>query len=202
MRKLLSVAIVLGVLIETAVQAQQTVVPGRSIGRISLGMPSTKVWKHLGKPTEIHFLHLAGRSYTWDEWQNDQHREFVTSYRGQVVQIERDTTYTEAQINYGDWRGSTFSVIRKQHPHLNAALYSLSQETGAVALIDDRRQGIAWSLFLLHTDDFRTGLFNTVGPDKIIVHRRGYAVLRDVGEVADEHNPLLDDLRAWCSAKS
>lgn len=191
---MIGVGIILTLPSSAAVLAQQSVVPGRSIGTITLGMARTEAWKHLGRPLEIHFLHVAGRSYTWDDWGSQPQIETVTSYQGHVVQIERPVTDAER-------RKFLFLSIRRQHPHLKVFLYNLQEEVGAVALTDDRRQGVAWFLYLHHTDDFTMSVFDVVGADKIIVHRRGYAVLPDAGEEAGKHNPLLSDFRAWSAVK-
>ncbi len=197
----ISVGMILAMPISAAVSAQQSaqqlVVPGRSIGRVSLGMSRTEVWKHLGNPTEIHFLHFAGRSYTWDYWDSEHtgKRECVTSCRNRVVQIVRDTTDEEHRRNL-------FSSIRRQYPHLTVTLYDFQNEVGSVLVVDDTRKGIAWELFLHPVDDFNMHLFNDVGPDKVIIHKAGRIDLPNAGEKLNAHNPLMNDIRAWFAAKT
>ena len=113
-----------------SVKAQQAVVPGRSIGTITLGMPRLEVWKHLGKPIEIHFFHLAERSYVCDCFEVSSNREIVTSRYGQVVQIERDVTDDER-------RKYLFPFLRGQYPHLKATLYDVAEEDGCTIQADN-----------------------------------------------------------------
>ena len=181
-----------------SVQAQQAVVPGRSIGTITLGMPRLEVWQHIGKPMETQFLLVGGRSYTWDWWQNESgsKREFVTSRYGQVVQIERDVTDDER-------RKYLFPSLREHHPHLNIGLYIEYEDNGSTIKADDIRQGIAWAVYIHHYKHypFNTHLLSEIGPDRVIVHRRGTKVLPNPGEIKDEHDSSFSDIRAWFAAK-
>ena len=194
MRRLLGVTIVLIVLMGVSAQAQQAVVPGRSIGRISLGMARAEVWKHIGRPTEIHFLHLAGRTYAWDYWQNKSSgkREVVTSRRGQVVQIERDVTDEER-------RQYLFPVVRGHHARLKVSLYTEYEDNGSTIAADDVRQGIAWAVYIHHYkhDEFNTRLLSEIGPGRVIVHRPRRGLLPNAGEIPDKNDPSLSDIRAW-----
>ena len=192
-----SVAAVLMLLMDVSVQAQQAVVPGRSIGPIFLGMKRADVWKHIGKPMTMGTFTISGRLYRWDGWRNpnNSHQMEVISQRGLIVQIARDVTDEER-------RGDVFLSICGQHRHLRESLYDLREEVGSVLLIDDARQGIAWTLFIHDKDGFGTHLLNEIGPDRIIAHQSGRAVLPDAAETLDEQDPLIGAIRAWFGTKA
>ena len=162
---------------------------------ITLGMSRASAWKQIGTPTEVRLLKLAGRSYAWDDWQDDRRRETVISHQGRVVQIEH-------RVMFGDKPAGAFQSIRGRHPHLRVSLYDLRGEVGSILLVDDVRQGVAWTLFIHYKNGFGAQLLDEVGPDMVITHRRGRAVLPDAAETLDEHDPLIHDIRTWFAAKS
>ena len=174
--------------------APPSVLRNSRLAGITLGMPRTDVWKHVGKPTEIRLLKHAGRSYSWDNWQDDRRRETVISRQGRVVQVEH-------RVISSDRSGEGFLSIREQHPHLRASLYHLREETGSVLLVDDARQGVGWVLYIHHEEGFGMHLLNGDGPSMVITHRPGWAVLPDAAETLDEHDPLIKDIRTWFVAK-
>jgi len=153
-------------------------------------MPRVDVWKHIGKPTKIRLLNLAGRSYAWDNWQDNRRRETVISRQGRVVQVGHRVMFSDPPMG-------GFLSIREQHPHLGVRLYHLQEEVGSVLLVDDARQGIAWALYIHQEEGYGTHLLNWVGPRMVITHRRGRAVLPDAAETLDEHDPIIKDIRAW-----
>lgn len=171
-----------------AARAQRAVVPDRSVAGIRIGMPRAGVWKHVGKPTGVPLLHTAGRYYAWDNWQDDRRRETVISAQGRVVQVEHRVAPSPDQ---------TFLSIRREHPHLRVTFYDLTEEVGGVLVMDDVRQGVAWTFYVHHKDDPGIHLFNEIGPDMVIRHRCGRPLLPDAGETFNEHDPLVDDARAW-----
>ncbi|MGI4791773.1 MAG: hypothetical protein ACRYFS_23370 [Janthinobacterium lividum] len=195
MRTAYSVIVALILLTGVSVQAQQVVVPGRSIGTITLGMPGPEVWKHLGRPT-VYFLHLAGRSYVCDCFEVSNKREIVTSHYGQVVQIERDVTDDERRKYF-------FPFLRGQYPYLKATLYDVPEEDGCTIKADNVSQGIAWAIFIIHYQDgaFSAKVLNDIGPGRVIVHWPGTKVLPNAGEIKDEHDSSFGDIRAWFAAK-
>jgi len=172
-------------------RAQQAVTPGRSVGRVFLGVPRESVWKHIGRPTGVRPLRLADQSYAWDNWQDDRRRETVISLRGRVVQVEH-------RLMLGDTSsGTSFPSLRRQHPHLRVSLYGPGDEVGTVLYVDDVRRGAAWTLYIYHGYGFGTHLLNEIGLNMVIIHRRGVPVLPDAPYVPIKHDPLLGDLRAW-----
>lgn len=182
------------VLVGASLQAQKAVMPGHSLARIEIGMPRADVWRRFGKPTEIRHLRFADLSYVWDDWQDGRRRETVISRQGRVAQIEH-------RVMFGDKPAGTFQSLRGRHPPLRATLYDLREETGSVLLVDDARQGTAWTLYIHYKNGFGTHLLNEVGPDMVITHRPGRAALPDAAETPNEHDPLIHDIRAWFAAR-
>ncbi len=180
----------------TAAAAQAPIVPGRTLGRVALGMARAEVWQHLGKPSAIHFLHAAGRLYTWDEWEGRNGWEFVLLRRGRAVQIERDVSDAER------WT-FLFPNVRRRHPHLKISLYTEYEDNGSTIKADDIRQGIGWAVYIHHYKhyEFDTHLLDEIGPSRILIHRPGTALLTYPGEIPDQTDPSLGNLRAWFAAQ-
>lgn len=180
------------------VSAQATAVPGRSIGRLSLGMPRTEVWKHIGRPMAAGTFTVSGRVYRLDVRRNpsSSNRVEVFSQHGRVVQIERDVT--DAQR-----REYLFPSLRRQHPHLQARLYTEYEGNGSTIVADDVLQGGAWAVYIhdYKHNEFNTHLLSEIGPDRVIIHRLGVQVLPSPGKIKDTHDPYLGDIHAWFAAK-
>lgn len=198
MQRLLSVSIVLIVLMGTPTQAQQTVVPGRSIGRISLGMVRTEVWKRLGKPSGSEKFSFADQHYIGDYWQNRQGvSNVVVSCQDKVVQVQRDLGPLSR----------TFSSIRRRHPHLKISLYDHGGDVGSALILDDIQQGMAWEIYIWH-EEFtysHNGSVRVSYDDALanwaITHRCGQAALPNPGSKPIKNALLLYNLRAWFAAK-
>lgn len=181
-------------------QAQQGSLSGAVPESIKLGMARAEVWKHLGEPTEIHFLRVAGRKYTWDDWTSDSRDWMMISYRGRVVQ-------TEYRIHVNA-HTQTFTVFQRQHPHLRFRLYSLRDEVGTLMVADDVSRGVAWVLFIHYPQGFFPDASLAwdpmdVGPSRIIKHWPGRPALPpDIGDTPIKDARLMHDLRAWFALKA
>ena len=163
-------------------------------------MPRTEIWKHLGKPMQSGTFIVLGREYRLDAWYSESSakpgREFVTSRRGRVVQIERDVTDEER-------RSYLFPSLRERHPHFQVSLYTEYEDNGSTIKTDDVRQGAAWAVYIHHYkhNEFDTHLLSEIGPSRVIVHWPGAELLPSVGEIPDKTDPSLGDIRAWFAAK-
>lgn len=156
----------------TAFPAQAaTVVPGHSVGNVSLGMSRSAVWKVLGKPRQS----FSARGYAEDDWAR---RWRVLSRRGRVVQIDvADPRLTDQD---GVSTGTAFAAIRRRRPRMQVRMYGFDDPGGDGGYvgyyIDDRRRGEA---FMVGTQDdgatYQT--LPTSKPDYLIVHAPGRAAL-------------------------
>ena len=198
MQKLFSAGILFIVLMGMPVQAQQTVVPSRSIGRITLGMARADVWKLLGKPSNSEAFIFAGRSYIEDHWQNERAvSNMVVSCRDGVVQVQRDLG-----PHY-----KTFSAIRRRHPHLKISLYDHGGDVGSDLMLDDIQQGTAWKIYIWHeefsysTNRTAVGTYGDAKANWVITHRPGLPALPSPGSRPKKNVLLLHNLRAWFAAK-
>ncbi len=171
----------------SAVQAQTTAVPGRSVGRIFLGMARPDVWKILGNPVQKHTVPHGRDVYTEDLW--------VTGYtlsvyceHGVVVQIEFNSprfTTPEGLSTQTD-----LDQICRTDRSLTVSSYNMRYEPDYVGYtvgfyFDDAARGIA---FCYETDGGITAAYRRGWPDTISIHRPGRPVL----PLYEEHylNPM------------
>ena len=185
-------------------RAQMTPAQGRTPTSIKPGITRAAVWKHIGEPTVIHFLHARGRTYTWDEWITDRREWTVISRRGRVVQ-------TEYRI-HDDGRLETFTAFRLRQPHPTVRLYELRDEVGAAMVADDIRRGVAWTLYVHHPDSLADSLDlysgtpqdpMNVQPLRVISHLPGhFALPSNIGDKPMQNTLLLHTLRVWFAAKA
>ncbi len=194
--------------------AQQTVVAGRSLGRVSLGMPRADVWKILHHPGQqrtvrsIPAPHPRG-VYTLDTWNTKgAHSLSVLCRGGRVVQIEAAAPqFTTAQ---GDSRESSFAAVRQRHPRMRVDAYGfLETDSGQPAggfvnfYMDDVQRGIAFTSGT-QDDESTYDSLPKLKPDSLIVHAPGARALpvsadsqtRVVVEPHDS-NDYLPEIRAW-----
>jgi hypothetical protein len=175
-----------------AAQSQQAVVPGGFPASIHLGIPRQDVWKHIGKPTVTHFLHLANATYTCDNWYTSHFEWRAISRRGRIVQLDYRCVNTRP--------GPTFADFHHQHPRVQVKIYRPRDEVGATMVADDVSHGIAWTLYVHHRDDPGINILGQISPLRIIRHRPGVAILPDVSEILNENDPLRHDFSVWFAA--
>ena len=175
-----------------ATQSQQAVVSGDFPASIHLGMPRQDVWRHLGKPTVIHFLHIANATYICDDWYTSRCEWKAISHRGRIVQLVHHCRNAHP--------GPTFAAFHRQHPRVQVKIYELRDEVGATMVADDVSYGIAWTLYVHHRDDPGINILGQIAPLRIIRHRPGAAVLPDDGEILSENDPLRYEFSVWFAA--
>lgn len=158
---------------------QNQVVPGERIGRVFIGDSRAAVHRRIGKPTKV-FKLMGGR--TSELWRGSKRTDTdrpntleVIFERGAVIQIETTNTVfrTKSGLNVvsggEEWfeaLGLDPTISRRRYPKRANRTYQYH---------DWRRTGIA--LELIETED-------EPSPETLIVHRRGFSVIPDVGGVA------------------
>jgi len=177
-----------------AAQAQEGIVPGCSLEGVTLGMPRTDVWKHIGKPNEIHSYRFANQSYIEEYRQDNQQIDMVILREGKVVQVQRDLIHNNPVM-------VTFSSIRRQHPHLKIRFYDHGGDVGSDLLLDDIQHGIAWKIYIWHEELTYLHSFSKSEANWVIIHRPGQPALPSVGQKPIINALLLHNLRAWFAAK-
>lgn len=177
--------------------ATLTVVPGKSIGSLRLGMARHAAWKHYGRPTDSRAFQRNGRAYQVDEWGPDTGppRLTVLSEHGKVSQIE--VCEVPYRTPHGLTDTSIFAAIRRKHPGMAVSLLRLHEENGACVYADDVRRGIAWQHYAMHPDMETASLLQGLRTDRLIVHRPGRRILPDTAGGWQRNSPLLVGLRAW-----
>ena len=164
-------------------RASDSVVSGRSAGRVFLGMARADVWKILGKPRYTLAVPHGGSLYGEDDWTKAGQTLSVISERDAVIQIEFSSP--RFVTTDGLSTRSTFAQVRRRHPAMTARAYLLdyhrilSSRTPKVDYYDS-----------YYVDDVRGGIAFTDGPDEgigpetinsvlstLIVHRPGSEVL-------------------------
>lgn len=199
----------------TPAVAQQTVVAGRSLGRVFLGMPRADVWKILHRPGRqrtargIPAPHPRG-AYTLDTWSGAGGRFLSVLCRdGRVVQIEANgPQFATAQ---GDSRAAPFAAVRRRHPRMRVDAYGFSEtDRGQPAggfvnfYVDDVRRGIAFTSGT-QDDESTYDDLPKLKPDTLIVHAPGARALpvsedpetQVAVEPHDPQNDYLPEIRDW-----
>ena len=198
-----------------AAWGQQAVMPGRSAGRVFLGMPRADVWKRLHPPLRHRSLrssalpapHRPGR-YTVDGWGRGSRSLTVLYRNARVVQVEVNSPQFIAPG--GVSVATPFAVLRRRFPRMRVDEYGMIQTlrdgTPSDALsfyADDVKRGIA---FTTGTQDDQATYDELPGlkPDSLIVHRPGRPVLpveaaSDTRVTTEPHswNDFLPAIRAW-----
>lgn len=116
--------------------ADSTIIAGRSIGRVRLGMSRTEVHRRLGPPSD------AQPGGKHDFYQNKSNAsELVVTYRGSSV-VEIFTTSPQFSTPQGITTHSAYAQVRKRYKHLRQSVQEM-QEVRA-CIYDDVRHGIAF----------------------------------------------------------
>ena len=206
-----ALAFLLCLLLVGTAQAQQAVVPGRSVGRVFLGMQRSDVQKILQLPRRSRSLpasalpapHRPGR-YTVDQWESGTHLLTILYRNAQVVQVEIDSPQFAAPG--GVSVDTPFAIIRRRFPRMRVDQYigtvQGQEKSGEVFVCaDDVQRGIA---FTQYPDTATYVDLPRLKPDRLIVHLPGQRVLP---VEADPHSVLktrprsqdddLPEMRAW-----
>ncbi len=222
---LLSACVVLTALVSALVpaqirpvQAQTAVVPGRSVGRIFLGMARADVWKVLGKPSDTESFvssalpttHRPGH-YTLDLWigRTSLYQVDVLCCHAVVVQVEVDSP--QFATADGISAATPLTFLRMRFPKLKVAEYMGVRGSGrnaaSVDYADDVQRGLAFS-FSPYTDAGQIADLSKLKPDRVIVHLPSRDVLPSEAyihtfELTSAGDPAssLRSIRAWFAAK-
>ena len=182
---------------ETA-QAQQAVVPGRSVGRVFLGMQQSDVRKILQSPRLSRSLpasalpapHRPGR-YTVDQWESGTHLLTILYRNAQVVQIEVDSPQFTAPG--GVSVDAPLATVRRRFPKMRVDQYIATvqgeEDSGErFFCADDVRRGIA---FTQYPDTATYDDLPSLTPDTLIVHLPGQRALPVPADPQDIVKPNL-----------
>ena len=167
--------------------AQQAVVAGHSVGRVSLGMSREAVIQALGRPASsstsvsIAAPHPAGR-YAISEWGRGHGDSAgptltVTFRDGRAVQIE--TTSARFVTADGVSVATPFRLLRQRFPRLRVEQYGYDERGGGGFTIfqcDSVGRGIAFTTGTQDEEATYEGLSRS-HPDSLIVHPPGRAAL-------------------------
>ncbi len=184
---ILPLLIFLVCLLPSLTHAQTTVMPGRSVGRVFLGMARADVQKILGKPTQKFTVPHGSSVYTEDVWLNG-HMLNVFCERGTVVQIEFDSSHFTTLDGLSTETG--LRQICRTDRSLTVSSYDMRYEADYIGYtvgfyFDDVSRGIA---FFYETNGGITAAYRQGWPATILVHRPGHPVL----PLYEEHylNPM------------
>ena len=179
-----ALAFLLLLLSPEAAQAQQAVVPGRSVGRVFLGMPRSDVWKILQPPGRRRTVptsafpapHLSGR-YAVDKWESGTHSPTILYRNEKVVQVEVDSPQFAAPG--GVSVDTPFATLRRRFPRMRVdeyvATFEGEKDSGEEFICADAVQrGIA---FTQYPDTATYVDLPRLKPDRVIVHLPGQRVL-------------------------
>lgn len=209
----LCVGLVLGAVMTltfaAAAQAADSAAPGRSVGRVFLGMDRADVWKILGWPGLSAAVPHGTALYGEDRWAGGGHRLWVISERDKVVQVE----FNSPRITTTDGLSteSTLAQVRRRHPAMTVRAYrqkvseTISGQTSLDFFhLDDVRSGIAFTY--LPPEEGMPKETDETAPKKddeletIIIHRPGVRAIpiADGRWSAASRNPEgLRLLRGW-----
>jgi hypothetical protein len=190
------------------------IVPGKSIGFITLGMTRVEVYRQLGNPTQSWTLSHDTETYGEDVWcqkQKNSFYYFTTVTRQEcVVQIEAsDPHYQTAK---GFTTSSNFTKFRHLYPHVWVDQHLFNSPSPSVHLlgygqpscigfyVDDVRQGLA--VTLRSQCDKVDDELPFLNPDSVVIHIAGTSVLPVLAgkwasvepHSADDY---LDQIREW-----
>ncbi|HEX8650662.1 MAG TPA: hypothetical protein VF708_07460 [Pyrinomonadaceae bacterium] len=147
--------------------------PGRSAGKIKLGISRQEVHKTLGQPSATYSM--EGK-LTGDTWMANTGNDVRVIYRGgQVIQVK--VTSASFKTPEGLTATSSLAEIQKHHTRLRKTRHFINDSGGVmIDYYDDVRRGIA---FEFASVDSETGEFK---PYAIVVHRPGQRVIPENGE--------------------
>ena len=160
--------------------ADNLVVPGRSVGRVFLGMDRADVWKILGKPghtaTVPHGMSLYG-----DDTREGRSGDLtILSTQDKVIQFEFDSM--KFITPDGLSTASTLTQIHRRYPALTASVYRQVfrkpngvgvWDRSATCYLDDVDEGVAFTVGVADQD----GDYPNEQPFTLIIHRLGYSAV-------------------------
>lgn len=217
MKRILTLACLVGSLLSVAAAAAEpNIVPGKSIGKIALGMNRSAIYRILGSANQSHRVpssripgrYLAGRYEVATWWKKKKSSPgpmlTVTLRNNRVVQIETDSAaFTTAG---GTSLGAHFSALRNRYPHMRVDQYGVGETEGGGFVkfyMDSVRRGIAFTQGTQDDESTYDGL-PTSTPESIIIHLRGQRVIptifdrtEDVTVQPPSASDYLPDIRAW-----
>ena len=189
-------------------QAQTAAVPGRSVGRVFLGMERADVWKILQKPHRIYTVPHGMSLYSEDDWNSGNSKLEVVCEHDKVIQIEFNSprfTTPDGLSTQASW-----SQVRRRHPSMTVKCYDFeygydASDAGAVSYyVDDTRQGITFTLETPQTVEPQD--INTLRPSTIVTHRPGFRAVpiyegHWVKFASDDDPGSLRVIRNWFTPK-
>jgi len=203
----IGVGLAVGVLMTLAggaARAQQAVVPGRSAGRVFLGMRRGDVWKILRSPRRHRSVrssvlpapHRPG-GYAVDQWESGPRSVTILYRNARVVHVEVNSPQFSAPG--GVSVATPFAVLRRRFPRMRVDQYLSTdvtggrEDSGAVLFYaDDVRRGIAFTTGT-QDDAVTYDELPRLKPDSLIVHLPGQRVLP---VDADPHSLLKTERRS------
>lgn len=169
--------------LESTATSGQTIVPGKQIGKIVLGMPADSLQPMLGKPDRSD----AAMGKAWLSWYNakrDEHNNRIsldvfTAYADNTMQKKNvqqvRTTSTEYSTSTGLKVYNDLATIQQKHPGIAAGgKYKELNSDRVFTLYDDLSNGIAFEIVEANQQKICIG---------IIVHYPGKKII--------EISPLL-----------
>ncbi len=173
MTKKLSVACVFAVLLALCLGrtawAQDTAVPGRSAGRVFLGMDRADVLKILHKPSKSRSVQHGTTRYSDDEWISGEHTLSVVSEHDKVTQIRFNSP--RMVLTDGLSVQSLCPQIRRRHRTMTVREYDVLEEDHLLFHMDDVRDGVAFTMQMQAYPE--PDLLKRSSPNEIIIHRPG-----------------------------
>jgi hypothetical protein len=205
-------------------EASDSAVPGRSVGRVLLGMDRADVWKILGMPRRRDAGSEGTSRYWEDTWTGSGHTLTVVTEEDKVVQVGFDSP--RMTTTRGLSTRSTLGQVRRLYPSLTVRGYTvlttgtlvgtgtnrhrLDDGSGANGYwLDDVPGGVA---FTIQTQDAATpGWLDhspvPVNPNTIVIHRPGHAVIpiveggwAEIDQPPDDPNSLRL-VRSWFTTR-
>ena len=192
----------------------QLIVPGKSVGGVSIGMTRVQVTRLLGEPSQSLSVEHNSESYAEDVWcRKQQDRSYfftVITRRGNVVQIEVSDPRFKTAKSFSLADG--FSKFRRLYPQTQISEYLFDSRAydrhlpgygglwGDGYCIDEVKNGLA--VTLRSQCDKVDYELPQLSPDSIIVHKPGtHALPINAGtwavSVPRQADDYLDEMRAW-----
>jgi hypothetical protein len=171
---MLGCCLLLLILVSSVATAQNfKIEPGRSAGKIALGISRQEVHRILGQPSATYSM--EGK-LTADTWMANTGNDVRIVYRnGRVIQVK--VTSASFKTPEGLTTASSLAEVQKYHTRLRKSRHFINDSGGVmVEYYDDVRRGIAFEFVAL---DSETGEFK---PYAIVVHLPGQSVIPENGE--------------------
>lgn len=129
------------------------IIPGESIGHVSLGMSSMALHDMMGKPDSGDAA--MGKSLQfWVSKESDRHRNYLAVYTvnnldgsGSPPEVKQvQVTSPKFQTESGIGTGKTMDQVREQFHNLQPLAYYTNEQKQQVYIFDDQAQGIAFEI--------------------------------------------------------